>query len=159
MIGKNSYRKKEILLLANLRKNGRATLTELSQQTDVPISTVHDKLKNQTLIKKYTCILDFPKLGFTTTANIFLRVKKEDKDMLREHLLRHFNVNSLYKINSGYDFLVEGIFRNIKELEEFTEELDEKFSIRQKQVYYIIDEIAKECFMGNPQTAMMVLDA
>jgi len=158
MIGKNSFKKKDILLLANLRKNGRATLTELSQRTDVPISTVHDKLKNQSIIKKYTCILDFTKLGFTTTANIFLRVKKEDKDMLRQHLLTHFNVNSLYKINSGFDFLVEGIFRNIKELEEFTEEVEAKFGVRQKQVYYIIDEIAKERFFENPDGAKAVLN-
>ncbi|MBU1975674.1 MAG: Lrp/AsnC family transcriptional regulator [Nanoarchaeota archaeon] len=151
MFGKQHFSKKELLLISNLRKSGRSTLTELSAKTDIPISTIHEKLKHQKLIRRHTCILDFNMLGYSTVANILLRVKKGEKDNLQNYLLKHFNVNSLYKVNSGYDYMVEGIFKNIKEIEEFLEIIDDKFRIRSKQVYYIIDELAKERFLSEAE--------
>ena len=45
--------------------------------------------------------------------------------------------------------MVETIFKNIKELEEFLEVLEDRFTIKTKQVYYIIDEISKEKFFSD----------
>jgi DNA-binding Lrp family transcriptional regulator len=155
---KTELRKKEILLLAHLRKNGRATLTGLSPIIKVPVSTLHDKLKSQNVIKKHTCIVDFTSLGFTTTATILLKTKKEEKDELRRFLLQHKNVNSVYKINSGFDYLIEGIFHNFVELESFVEEVEEAFSIRGKQVFYVIEEVCKEIFFADPARVRELMD-
>ena len=64
--------------------------------------------------------------------------------------MKHGNVNSIYKINNGFDFQVEVIFRNLKEVEAFVESLEDSFSITSKQIYYVIDELKKECFLTNP---------
>jgi len=77
-------------------------------------------------------------------------VKKEDRNTVREFLTKHSSVNSAFKINNGYDFSVEAIFRNIREVEDFIELLEEKFSIKSKQVFYIIDDLKKEEFLSNP---------
>ena len=47
----------------------------------------------------------------------------------------------------GIYFLAELIFRHVKDMEDFTEDLENKFSILQKSLYYVIDEIERECFM------------
>ena len=39
--------------------------------------------------------------------------------------------------------------KNVKELEEFNEEIEETYGIKSKQVYYLIDEIVKENFLTN----------
>ncbi|MFH1400996.1 MAG: Lrp/AsnC family transcriptional regulator [Nanoarchaeota archaeon] len=149
MMYRDGFRHKDLLLLSNLRRNARATLTDLSAITKVPISTVHDRLKSQRVIRRHTCILDFSALGFTTLATIFLRVRKEDKDGLSAFLLQDFHVNSLFKVNSGYDLMMEGVFRNIKELEDFVERLEDGYRIRSKQVFYIIEELVRERFLGD----------
>lgn len=144
---------KDLLLLSNLRANSRETLTTISRRTKIPISTIFDKLKNheKNIIKKHTTIIDFSKIGFSTRATITLKVCKNDKIDLKEHLTKHQNVNSVYKINNGFDFLIEGIFKNLNELEDFLERIDEKFKIKTKQVFYIIEDIKREDFMSNSE--------
>lgn len=95
-------------------------------------------------------MVDFGKLGYNTRANIILKVNKGDREAIKEFLMKHSSINSAFKINNGYDFLIEAVFSNIKEVEDFTEELEEKFSIKSKQVFYVIDDLKKEEFLSNP---------
>lgn len=150
---------KDLAIISSLRRNARETLTSMSRTTRIPVSTLFDRIRQHenNLIKKHTTIIDFAKLGFSTRANIMLKVKKQDRDLLREFLLRNNFINSAYKINNGYDFMVEVIFRNMKELEDFIENLEEKFGIQSKQVYYVIDELKKEEFLCN--SMLLSLDA
>jgi DNA-binding Lrp family transcriptional regulator len=150
---------KDIVLMAHLRSNSRETLTKMSRSTRIPISTLYDKLKQHEkgLIQKHTCLVDFTKLGFNTKVNILIKVERELREEVKNFLVKDFNVNSVYKINSGYDFMVEGIFKHIKDMEDFLERLDEKFKLKEKQVYYVIEDIKREGFMADPQTVSLLL--
>ena len=145
--------KKDLQIISNLRADSRQTLTKMSKKTSIPISTIYDRLKANegSLIKRHTCLLDFNKLGFTTRAKVLLRVDKSVREELKEHLMKHRNINSLVKINNNYDFLFEAVFKQIKELEEFLEQLEEKFKIKSKQVYYIIEDVKRESFLAEPE--------
>jgi DNA-binding Lrp family transcriptional regulator len=107
----------------------------------------------QGLITKHAAIVDFARLGFSTRANIILKVNKKDRDAVRDYLVRNSFVNCAYKINNGYDFMAEVIFRNMAELEDFLGTLEEKFKVVDKHVYYVIDDIKKEEFLASPQLA------
>ena len=143
----------ELMILAHLRKNARQSLTLISKKTNTPISTVYDKLhyRYRGVVQKFTTLVDFSTLGFNTRAHVILRVDKEERAKLREYLINHQNVNSLYRINNGYDFLLEGIFCHLKELDSFMDYLDSQFILREKQVYYIIEDMKREDFLTNPQ--------
>ncbi|MBD3304652.1 hypothetical protein GF343_05940 [Candidatus Woesearchaeota archaeon] len=145
------FKKKDLILTAYLRQNSRASLTILSRKTGVPVSTIFDRLKSSKVILKNTALLDFSKLGYSARTNILLRARKDKKEKLMEFLFKSFNVNSLYKVNNGYHFMAECIFRDIKELEDFLEMLDEKFAVKTKEVHYIIDELKKEAFLSQPE--------
>lgn len=143
--------KKDALIVSQLRASARKNLTAISKETRIPVSTLFDKLKKleKICILKHTSLLDFNVLGYSTRANIMLKSGKKDKEALAEYLSKNESVNSVFKITNGYDFMVEGIFKTIKELEIFLDALDERFSISKKQVYYIIDELKREEFMAN----------
>jgi len=132
-----------------LRENSREKLTEISKKTKIPISTLFDLLQELQgkAIAKNTILLNFPELGYHTRAQVFLKVAKEDKDKLKQHLFFHQNVNTLYKINNGWDFILETAHRNIKELDLFLDHLNEKFKVEDKQIHYVIDEIKREGFL------------
>ena len=149
---------KDVVLLAHLRKNARATLTDISRETDVPVSTIFERLKGPLgkYIKRYTCILDNSQTGFTARATMIIRVDKEQKTEIGLFLQRHQNVNSLYRINNGYDFLADVIFRHMIELEEFIEMLETKFKVKHREVYFIIDEVKQEGFLSDPATAHLL---
>ncbi|MBS3108100.1 Lrp/AsnC ligand binding domain-containing protein [Candidatus Woesearchaeota archaeon] len=147
--------KKDLLILSNLRMNARASLTDISKSTKVPISTIFDKLRvhqNEKLIKKHTALLDFNKLGYPVKAKILIKVNKNKKEEIRNFLLYHPNVNSLFQISNGYNFLIEVVFKQISQLEEFSELLEDKYDIRTKQVYFVIEDIKREEFMSKPES-------
>jgi len=152
-------RKSDLLFLTFLRQNARQTLTSISKKTKIPISTLYDKLKQheKALILKHTTLVDFSKLGYNSRAKIMISSSKEDRDKLRGFLVSYPRINSLFKINNGYDFLAEGVFKNIKKLEEFLELLEEKFCIKDKKVFYIIDEVKRESFLSSPETVNQLI--
>ena len=145
-------KKTDLLIISSLRQNAREKLTEMSKKTRIPVSTIFDRIKMHEVdvIKKHTALVDFGKLGYNTRANIILKVNKNDREAMKEFLMKHNSINSAFKINNGYDFLIEAIFSNIKEVEDFTDLLEEKFSIKAKQVFYVIDDLKKEEFLSNP---------
>ncbi len=143
----------DMKILSHLRQNSRETLTRISRLTKIPISTIYDKLKGneQGVILKHTALIDFSKLGFNTRVNLLIKVNKKQRDELRSYLMTQHQVNSVFRINNGYDFLMEGIFREIKDLEDFNERLEDRFDIKGKQTYFIIDEIQRESFLSQPE--------
>lgn len=151
---------RDMVLLAHLRRNARAKLTHISKQTDIPVSTMFERIRNPlgSYVTKYTCLLNNSELGFNSRATIILKVDKEQKQEIGQFLEKNQNVNSLYRINNGYDFLVDVIFRQMAHLEEFIEQLERKFRIKQREVYFVIDEIKQEAFLADPQTAMLLFD-
>ena len=152
--------KRDLALLAHLRKNARATLTEIGRETGMPVSTIFERLKGplSSYIKRHTCILDNNKLGFTSRATLILKVDKEQKKEIGQFLQKHQNVNSLYRINNGYDYLADIIFGQMIDMEEFIEMLESKYKVRHKEVYFIIDEVKQEGFLADPQTAMLAFE-
>src|SRR3989344_956605 len=150
--------KKDLLILTELRTNSRETLTQISRHTGVPISTIFDKIKyyQGNLILKHTTLIDFSKLGFNARADIMVKVDRDVREKAKEFLTNHQNVNSVFKISNGFDFLVEGVFKNVKDVEDFIDSFGGKFKLEHVQVYYIIEDIKKEAFMNDLQLLDMV---
>jgi DNA-binding Lrp family transcriptional regulator len=151
-----NMKKKEQLLLSLLRANSRMKMTRMSKFSKIPVSTVHDMInKNYNhIVTKYTALVDFAKVGYSTRVQLILKVKPEERKSIKEHLMKKEFINSFYKINNGYDFMTECIFSSMRELEEFLDSLEQQFGIIEKKVYHIIDEIRKEHFMSSPYLAL-----
>ena len=153
----NSFNNQDMQIIAHLRQDARKNLTIISKQTLVPISTVFDKLKkyNQSLIKKNTIIIDFKKLGFELRVNILVKTAQDKRDELKRFLEKSESINSIYRINNGYDFMIEAVFRNMIELEEFHDKM-ESIGVVDKKEFYILEDIKIEGFMSEPTLVKML---
>ena len=150
-----NYRPRDLLIVSHLRQDARITLTRMSRETRIPVSTIFDKIrgyKETGLIKKNTAIVSFERFGYSTKALIFFSAHREDRGKLAGILQNSPNVNSLLRINSGWDFVAEVIFPNYKEIEDFIESIEGKVGLKDKKVSYIIEELKKEEFLSNPKT-------
>lgn len=139
---------RDMLLFRALRRNGRTTLTALSDRTHVPISTIYERLQQQrgTIIKRYTVLLDFQKIGYPVHMYFVLKAEKRQKQRVVDFLENHNAVNTVYKINNGFDVICEAFFENIQTAELFIEILEDKYAVRKIQSFYILEEIKKEEF-------------
>jgi len=138
---------KDRMILGELRRNARTPLAHISRKNQIPLTTVFNKVKRfeNDFIVKHTSFIDFSKLGHFLRVNFIL--KSKDKKELLNHLKSSRKVNSIYKINNNYDFLVECIFRNMGELEEFSENLQD-YSLEACDVHHIIETLKLEEFMS-----------
>ena len=144
---------KDTQILSALRKNARASLTKISRETKIPVSTIFERLKNfqKVAIHKYTTLVDFKRFGFTTKAFVILKFDKADKEIAFSILQKSIPINSSYKVNNGYDILLECIFKDIRELEEFFEEFEKKVRIKAKQIFHVIEDLKQQEFLANPE--------
>jgi len=145
------------VILAHLREDSRMTLTKMSKRTNIPVSTLHERMKSyrKGVVTRHTALIDFAMLGYGARARVLLRVNKEHKKKLRDHLTHSPFMNELYKVNNGFDFMVEFVFKQMKDMEEYLDQLEEMYQIDKPQVFYLVDEVKKEAFLSKPQLLMM----
>lgn len=151
--------KKDIEIAAHLRQNARVKLTVLSRMTGLPVSTLFDHVRmlEGLCITRLAALLDFRKLGFGTCATIFVKAAKDRRNELRKHLLCSMNVNSLMRVNNGYDFMAECVFRDMQGLEDFCEHLEHEHGVKSKEVHFVIEELKREGFLSDPSAVKKVM--
>ncbi len=146
---------KDLQIISHLRRDARVSLTKLSKSTQIPVSTIYDRIKSneQQYIKKHTALIRFDKLGYNVRANFSIRVDPKEKEDLKEHLMRHRSVNSLYRVSGEHDFMVECIFKEMRDSEDFIQSLVERFTIRDYKSFFIVEDVKRESFLADPELA------
>ena len=144
---------KDIKILCHLRTNARKKITEIAGETGICATTIYDRVRGheKKLFRKYVALLDFSKLGFYSTTNFAIRCSERDRERLAKFLMEHPSINSLHRVNSGYDFLAEGVFRDIKESTKFAELLKKDYQIEAMHLFNVIEELKKEELLSKPE--------
>ncbi len=147
-----TYSKTDMKLFSTLRENGRMTLTEISKRTNIPVSTIYERLRGYygDIIKRYTILLDFTKLGYGVRVSFFLKVNNNQREKLLKYLKLQHNVNNAYRINNGFDILCEAVFTDMIAAEQFSKEIEQKFHTTKVQLFYILEEVKHEGFCIQP---------
>jgi len=151
--------RKDLMLMTYLRRNARENLTMISRRTQIPVSTIFDKLKDfeKKIITKHTTLIDFKKLGFDIRINMLLKIPKNFREEFREFIMTNENINSISRITNGYDYLIEGIFRDMNDLQRFSELL-ERFNIESKQELFILEDLKREGFLSDDTHTRLLLN-
>lgn len=144
--------RKDLEVISHLRRNARKKITDISAEMGIPATTVYDKVNahlRKGIVKGHVALLDFSKLGFMTNAVIVLKVKKNFRQKVHNHLSEHLNINSLFRINNGHDYLAEVIFQEPVGLRDFVEDLEENYGVYNSMVFNIIQEAGREKFFST----------
>lgn len=144
---------KDVKILCHLRNNARKKITEIADETGICATTIYDRVRGheKKLFKKYVALLDFSKLGFYSTTNFAIKCSDVDRDRLHKFLLEHPSVNTLHKINYGFDFLAEGVFRGMKESIKFADTLRKDYKIENMHIFNVVEELKKEELLSKPE--------
>ena len=152
--------KRDLAILTNLRQDARITLTRLSKKTGIPISTIFERLKvfvNSGLVK-FIAFADFARLGFITRVLVAVKVDRKIRNEVLEYLSKNLYVNNLLRINNGFSFMVECIFKDLAGAEEFVEDLEDKFKIKKAVVYHVLGDIMRENFLADDIKSEVILN-
>jgi DNA-binding Lrp family transcriptional regulator len=143
--------KKDAEIISHLRNNARKKITKIAKETDIPVTTIYDKIRvhDKKFVKKHTTLINFPEIGMHARSQIAINVSLEMRSELQTFLTNHPNVNSLYKISFGSDFLAEVVFRDSGEVESFIENLEREYKTEKIQSFNIVQDLKKEAFLTD----------
>lgn len=136
-------------VLKHLRMNSRVAVTNIAKVIDSPVSTVFTKIRRMenNVIKKHSSLLNYSKLGLHSWSTIAIKVDKRDKTKMLEFIKANECINSAFEVNNGYDFMLEVVHANKKNLMEFLDELDLCFRVKEKTIFEILSEIKREEYL------------
>jgi DNA-binding Lrp family transcriptional regulator len=122
------FDEKDKQILTVLRSNARLSTKQIAKKTNIPITTVFNRIKNlekNGIIKYYTAILDKKKLGRGVSANILLNINfdKLSKKMMNEEdladkLLRIPGIEAVETMSGEADIILKVSVEDIDKLNE-----------------------------------------
>jgi DNA-binding Lrp family transcriptional regulator len=113
---------KDMLIVEELRKNGREPTKAIAERLDIPRATVHERIRRMVktgIIKRFTAQIDYGKLDLGTTAFILLSFTSRtsaSQEGLAKEISKIPNVFEVHIISGEWDLLVKARARSVEEL-------------------------------------------
>jgi DNA-binding Lrp family transcriptional regulator len=138
---------KDIELLRNLSKNGKASQRELAVATGVALGTVNAHIKDlekKKIIRGYFADIDPEKVGFNLTSTINLRITKGKIMEVQASIAKHPRVFAVYDITGEWDSLVLARFRNREEMDNFIKKTLSQKYIERTSSSLVLNNVKEE---------------
>ncbi|MFH1172327.1 MAG: Lrp/AsnC family transcriptional regulator [Nanoarchaeota archaeon] len=119
---------KDRIIISILQENSKLSTRQISKKTQLPITTIHNRIKKMNkegIIKNYTIVPDYKKIGMSVLAYIFLKVdyKKLDTKQFKLDLNNVIKpdgiIESLSYITGSTDAVLRIRTNNIESLNRF----------------------------------------
>ena len=114
----------DMKIISCLIDDAKRTYRSIAKETGVSEATVKnriDALKESGVIKKFTVVLDYHKLGRAIKAFIGLKVQPAKLQDIVAHMKEHPDVFVLYRTSGDVDLMFEVIFEMMEDLNAFLE--------------------------------------
>jgi Lrp/AsnC family transcriptional regulator for asnA, asnC and gidA len=114
----------DMKIIQCLTNDARTTYRSMAEEAGVSEATVKnriDRLIEEGVIKKFTVMLDYHKLGRAIKSFIGLKVQPAKLQAIVDHMRGHPDLQVLYRTSGDVDLLFEVIFEKMEDLNTFLE--------------------------------------
>ncbi len=123
-------------ILNVLLENSRLSYRQIAKKIRKSVATVMHRvraLEKEGIIKSYTADIDYEKLGYDLPVLIEMEVDIKERPDAGHILGKNENVFAVYDISGDFDEAVFAIFKNKRQLDEYTKEMgNQKFVLKTK---------------------------
>ena len=113
-------------VLEEYLRDSRQSIREVARKIGVSSGTVASRLKdmeNVGIIRRYSAVLDYEKLGYELTAITEVIVSDGKMIEVCETIAKMSQTTGVYNVTGDADIMVLGKFRSRRELSDFTKKL------------------------------------
>ncbi len=113
-------------VLEEYLRDSRQSIREVARKVGVSSGTVASRLKEMEdagIIRRYSAILDYEKLGYELTAITEVTVSDGKMIEVCEVISKMSQATGVYNVTGDADIMVVGKFRSRRELSDFTKKL------------------------------------
>jgi Lrp/AsnC family transcriptional regulator for asnA, asnC and gidA len=115
-----------------IKDNARLSSRQIARKTGIPVATVNRRLKNlikNGIIRKFSTVLDYEKLGRKTVAHILIRCKPGvDYNDLLQDAPKQEAIEDMSVTSGQFDIIIKVRARDNEELSDFIFGYLRKFS-------------------------------
>ncbi|AGN01100.1 transcriptional regulator [Salinarchaeum sp. Harcht-Bsk1] len=114
-----TYENLDAKLVNELLGDGRASLRSLAEELDVSVTTVSNHLgdlEEDGVVRGYTPIIDYSKMGFDVTAILQLKVEGDALPEITDRLDAEKQMVSVYEVTGNYDIIAIGKFADTDDM-------------------------------------------
>ncbi len=130
-----------------LIKNSKASFRDIAKDAKCSAVTVMKKIHMMQkfgLIKKYSVVLDYEKIGFDVTVIIDVRVSKGKLFLVEKKIATHPNVMSVYDNTGEFDVSVIAKFKSRASMDLFLKNLQSYEFVERTQTKLVLNTIKEE---------------
>lgn len=108
----------DLAIIRSLMKNSRITISQMSKEIEVPDATISNRLKKleKDIIKRYTMIPNWEKLGLEITSIIIIQTESGKHEDVKDMLSQLREVSEVYSVSGEYDLLIKVWVKSINKL-------------------------------------------
>ncbi|MGO0907455.1 Lrp/AsnC family transcriptional regulator [Clostridioides difficile] len=113
----------DLKIINSLKKNSRASTSEISRQVNLSIPAVSERIKKieqSNIIQKYTIQINREKTKYKLLAFVFINTDlSKSIDEFKKIMLEYDTVLECHHISGEYDYLIKVLAEDTNELEKF----------------------------------------
>jgi len=138
---------KDLKILNVLLEDSKLSYRQIAKKVGISVATVMNRVKRleqEKVIKKYTLLLDYEKLGFDIPIQIDIRVAKGKLFQVEKKVASHPNVFAVYDKTGNFDASVIAKFKNRKSMDTFLKKLQTYDFVERTETQLILNTIKEE---------------
>ena len=143
---------KDRKILEALKENSRLSTQKIAKRTEMPITTVYHRMKRMEklgIIKGYTTVLDYKKIGKPITAYVLITVDykllkalKMSQHELAQKIKTYDLVEETSIVTGGTDIIIKIRVRDIDQMSDFvTKQLRNVDGVENTQTLVVLSEV------------------
>jgi DNA-binding Lrp family transcriptional regulator len=139
--------KTDIEILRVLEKNSRLSLRKIAKKVGVSVATVMhrlNRLEKEGVIKGYSALLDYDKLGYELQALISVDVSKGKLFEVEKKIATDPSVHAVYDITGHFDVVVVARFKSRKSLDNFIKKIQTYDFVEKTETAIVLNTIKEE---------------
>ncbi len=137
--------KKDLEILEVVKNHAKWTTHHISKKTLIPVTTVHNrikKLEKMGIIKGYTALLDYKKLGKAIPAFVAADVTSENQAKRAEEILKvvekFSEVHEAYCVTGEHDIIMRISVEDTLKLNDFLVKVDGIRGVEKAETFIIL---------------------
>jgi len=133
----------DVDILEELRKDGRASFSDIGEKLGLATSTVSSRvamLEEKGILENFRPVINYEKLGFELSAMIDIRADSERIPDLAEELKKNERVMSFFEVTGETDMILVTRFEDREDMNKFLKELQSIEGIQTTETHVILTE-------------------
>lgn len=127
-----------------LEENARLSLRKIAKELEISTTTVMHRLailEKEKIIKSYSALPDYDKLGYSLQAIIDIIVSKGMLFQVEKKIASHPNVAAVYDVTGHFDVMVIAYFKTRHGLDQFIKKIQTYDFIEKTETRIILNTI------------------